>query len=73
MAAPRIHHQYQPDVLTYESAALTEAEKAELAKRGHQLRERETWGNLQVVTFDAATGTVSAASDPRGVGTAGIY
>jgi gamma-glutamyltranspeptidase/glutathione hydrolase len=73
VAAPRIHHQYQPDVLTYESAALTEAEKAELAKRGHQLRERETWGNLQVVTFDAATGTVSAASDPRGVGTAGIY
>jgi gamma-glutamyltranspeptidase/glutathione hydrolase len=73
VAAPRIHHQYQPDVLTYESAALTADEKAELTKRGHALRERETWGNLQVVTFDAATGAVDAASDPRGVGTAGIY
>jgi len=73
VAAPRIHHQYQPDVLTYESAALTAEEKAELVKRGHELRERETWGNLQVVTFDAATGTVNAASDPRGVGTAGLY
>jgi len=73
VAAPRIHHQYQPDVLTYEAAALTAAEKTELMKRGHELRERETWGNLQVVTFDAATGTVNAASDPRGVGTAGLY
>jgi gamma-glutamyltranspeptidase/glutathione hydrolase len=73
VAAPRIHHQYQPDVLTYESAALTAAEKAELMKRGHEMRERETWGNLQVVTFDAATGAVNAASDPRGVGTAGLY
>jgi gamma-glutamyltranspeptidase / glutathione hydrolase len=73
VAAPRIHHQYQPDVLVYESKALTPEEVAELKRRGHELRERETWGNLQVVTFDAATGAVSAASDPRGVGTAGLY
>ena len=73
VAAPRIHHQYQPDVLTYEAAALTAEEKAELARRGHELRERETWGNLQVITYDAATKAVSAASDPRGVGTAGLY
>jgi gamma-glutamyltranspeptidase / glutathione hydrolase len=73
VAAPRIHHQYQPDVLAHERMALTEGEATELKKRGHQLRERETWGNLQVVTFDAVTGKVSGASDPRGVGTAGIY
>jgi len=73
VAAPRIHHQYQPDVLTYEAAALTAEEKSELARRGHELRERETWGNLQVITYDAATKSVSAASDPRGVGTAGLY
>ena len=41
--------------------------------RGHRLRERDSWGNLQVVTFDSKTGAVSAASDPRGVGTAGLY
>ena len=73
VATPRIHHQYQPDVLAHESAALTPEEKAELVRRGHELRERETWGNLQVVIYDAATRTVSAASDPRGVGTAGLY
>jgi gamma-glutamyltranspeptidase / glutathione hydrolase len=73
VAAPRIHHQFQPDVLAYEAKALTPEEAAELAKRGHELQRRETWGNLQVVTFDAATGKVSGASDPRGVGTAGIY
>jgi gamma-glutamyltranspeptidase/glutathione hydrolase len=67
VAAPRIHHQYQPDLLMYESRALTPEEVAALKRRGHELRERDTWGNLQVVTFDAATGEVSAASDPRGV------
>jgi gamma-glutamyltranspeptidase/glutathione hydrolase len=73
VAAPRIHHQYQPDVLMHESKALTADEVAELKKRGHEMRERDSWGNLQVVTFDAVTGKVSGASDPRGVGTAGIY
>jgi gamma-glutamyltranspeptidase/glutathione hydrolase len=73
VAAPRIHHQYQPDTLTYEAAALTPEEVVELKRRGHELRMRETWGNLQVVTFDAVTGKVSGASDPRGVGTTGLY
>jgi len=73
VAAPRIHHQYQPDVLAYEAAALTEPEVAALEKLGHKLRRQETWGNLQVVTYDSATGEVQAASDPRGVGTAGLY
>ncbi len=73
VAAPRIHHQYQPDTLMYEAKALTADEVAELKRRGHELRERESWGNLQVVTFDAATGAVNAASDQRGVGTAGLY
>lgn len=73
VAAPRIHHQYQPDTLVHESAALSAEEAAELRRRGHTLQQRETWGNLQVVTFEAATGKVTAASDPRGIGTAGIY
>lgn len=73
VAAPRIHHQYVPDVLTYEADALTATEAEALRQRGHVLRSRDTWGNMQVVTFDAATGKVDAASDPRGEGTAGIY
>jgi len=73
VAARRIHHQYQPDVLAYEKGALTPEEQQELQKRGHKLREAEGWGNLQVVIREAASGKVEAASDPRGVGTAGIY
>jgi len=73
VAAPRIHHQYQPDVLAYEAAGLSDADVAALEKLGHKLRRQETWGNLQVVTYDSATGEVHAASDPRGVGTAGLY
>jgi gamma-glutamyltranspeptidase / glutathione hydrolase len=73
VAAPRIHHQFQPDVLVHEANALTPEEVAELKRRGHEMRARDSWGNLQVVTFEAATGKVAGASDPRGVGTAGIY
>jgi gamma-glutamyltranspeptidase/glutathione hydrolase len=73
VATPRIHHQYMPDVLAYEAAALTAADAAALEKLGHKLARRETWGNLQVVTWDSASGAVTAASDPRGVGTAGLY
>ncbi len=73
VAAPRIHHQYQPDVLAYEKSALTPDEQAELQKRGHKLRESDGWGNLQVVIRETKSGVVQAASDPRGVGTAGIY
>lgn len=73
VATPRIHHQYQPDTLVYERGALTADEVAELGRRGHELRERESWGNLQVVIREAATGQVTGASDPRGIGTAGIY
>lgn len=73
VAAPRIHHQFQPDMLVHERGALTAEEVAELKRRGHELRERETWGNLQVVTWERAGGKVSAASDPRGIGTAGLY
>jgi gamma-glutamyltranspeptidase/glutathione hydrolase len=74
VAAPRIHHQYRPDVLLYEQDALTPAEIAELRKRGHTLREsRQPWGNLQVVTWDYASQAVEAASDPRGVGAGLVY
>ncbi len=73
VAAPRIHHQYQPDTLQYEAGALTDIEVAELKRRGHDVRLRDSWGNLQVVMFETATGKVTSASDPRGIGTAGLY
>src|SRR5690606_5170782 len=50
VSAPRIHHQYFPDVLSFETNALSPEEQEALAQRGHTLREgRREWGNLQVV------------------------
>lgn len=74
VAAPRIHHQYLPDVLQYERDALTPTEIESLTKRGYTLRESQRgWGNLQVVTWDYASGRVDAASDPRGEGEGQVY
>jgi gamma-glutamyltranspeptidase/glutathione hydrolase len=73
-AAPRIHHQYWPDVLQYEPDALSAADVAALAALGHRVRPaRMPWGNLQVITWDYSTGKVEAASDPRGEGAGHVY
>jgi gamma-glutamyltranspeptidase/glutathione hydrolase len=68
VAAPRIHHQYLPDVVRYEAEALTDAERAALEARGHKLVKGEHWGNMQVVIWNRASGALQAAADPRGDG-----
>jgi gamma-glutamyltranspeptidase/glutathione hydrolase len=69
----RYHHQYMPDVLSFEPGAFSDDEKATLQKYGHQLRESRQPGNMQVVTWDYRTGEVKAVSDPRGVGAGVVY
>jgi len=74
VAAPRFHHQFSPDVLQFETDALSPEERKELEARGHTLREgNRRWGNMQVVTWDFKTGKVEAASDPRGAGVGLVY
>ena len=74
VAAPRFHHQFSPDVLQFETDALTPEERKELEARGHTLREgTRKWGNVQVVVWDYKKGTVEAASDPRGAGVGLVY
>jgi gamma-glutamyltranspeptidase/glutathione hydrolase len=74
VGAPRFHHQFSPDVLQFESDALTPDERKALEARGHTLREgTRKWGNMQVVVWDYKTGKVEAASDPRGVGVGLLY
>ncbi len=71
---PRYHHQYLPDVVEYEKGALAENEIAALKAMGHRLEEgSRLWGNMQVITWDFATGKVSAAADPRGEGEGLVY
>ena len=71
---PHYHHQYLPDEVDYEQGALTDAEIKELQAMGHTLKvSGRQWGNMQVITWDFATGKVEAASDPRGEGVGLVY
>ncbi len=71
---PRYHHQYLPDVVDYEKGALSETEIYRLKGMGHDLKEGDRrWGNMQVITWDYASGKVEAASDPRGEGEGLVY
>ena len=71
---PRYHHQYLPDVVDYEPGAFTDAEISELSAMGHTLKvSGRRWGNMQVITWDFASGKVEAASDPRGEGVGLVY
>jgi gamma-glutamyltranspeptidase / glutathione hydrolase len=73
-ALPRFHHQYLPDEIIFERGALTAEERTALEQRGHRLSEtRSSYGNMEVITWDYASGKVSAASDPRGEGTGWVY
>ncbi|MFI4890036.1 MAG: gamma-glutamyltransferase [Steroidobacterales bacterium] len=71
---PRYHHQYLPDVVDYEKGALGPDEIRTLEAQGHRLKESSRqWGNMQVITWDYASGHVEAASDPRGAGEGLVY
>jgi gamma-glutamyltranspeptidase / glutathione hydrolase len=74
VADGRYHHQYLPDVVDYEKGALAGSEIAQLQAMGHTLKEgNRLWGNMEVITWDYASGKVEAASDPRGEGEGLVY
>jgi len=73
VALKRYHQQYLPDIVTYEKGALSEAEKTALQQRGDKLNESNSFGNMQVVTWNYDSGDVQAASDPRGEGVGWVY
>ncbi|MDJ0975294.1 MAG: gamma-glutamyltransferase [Planctomycetota bacterium] len=63
MAAPRIHHQWRPDLL-YVEAGIPDAVRAGLERRGHRLKERPKIGVSQAVGRDAESRLV-AVREPR--------
>ena len=70
---PRIHHQYLPDVVEFEPDALDAATRQALIDKGQTLAPQDRpWGNMQAVIWQRTDGAVSAASDPRGIGSAGL-
>lgn len=73
-AVPRYHHQYLPDVVEHEPGAFSAAEEADLRGRGYSLKDvGRSYGNQQVLFWDKQEGKLEAASDPRGVGSSGVY
>jgi gamma-glutamyltranspeptidase/glutathione hydrolase len=69
VSAPRIHHQWRPDVIQAEPGALDEATVAALRALGHEIAVRpRAFGNPQAAALDWATGLREAASELRGEG-----
>jgi gamma-glutamyltranspeptidase / glutathione hydrolase len=64
-AHKRFHHQYLPDVVNVEEGAFDAATSDALTKMGYTLKPRESWGFMNVVTWDRKTNKLDAASDPR--------
>jgi gamma-glutamyltranspeptidase/glutathione hydrolase len=74
-ALPRYHHQWMPDAISTERNALPAATVAALRAMGHTVntpedavdgrRSSDSWGNLQTVSWDKVSNTLSTGSDPR--------
>ena len=61
--APRIHHQWLPDEIFYETYGLSPDTIKLLADMGYTLTEQKPWGAAELIAVgDAATGTRDAAS-----------
>ncbi len=71
VAAPRYHHQYLPDEIQHEPGAFSRETRAALRERGHAVNNvNRRYGDMQAVLWDRCEGTLEAASDPRGIGSA---
>jgi gamma-glutamyltranspeptidase/glutathione hydrolase len=64
-AHKRFHHQYMPDEVMVEDGTFDAATSEALTKMGYSLKQRESWGFMNVVTWDRKTNKLDAASDPR--------
>ncbi|MCC4307485.1 gamma-glutamyltransferase [Alcanivorax marinus] len=69
----RFHHQYLPDQVQVEPAFLDTPEAKSLTLRGHDLVsvERE-YGNMQAILWQRDGDRVTAAADPRAIGSAEV-
>jgi gamma-glutamyltranspeptidase/glutathione hydrolase len=68
--APRVHHQWMPDVLTFERFGLNTDTAALLKAKGQILKERQSYegayqGDAPSIALDPKTGLRLGAPDPR--------
>ena len=68
--APRIHHQWMPDVVTFERFGLNADTATLLRAKGHNLKERSSYegayqGDGETIMLDPQTHLILGAADPR--------
>jgi gamma-glutamyltranspeptidase / glutathione hydrolase len=63
--APRFHHQWLPDRISYEKYGLSADTVAELEKRGHALQSGGSQGSAQVIVYNAKEDVLEGGSDRR--------
>jgi gamma-glutamyltranspeptidase/glutathione hydrolase len=63
--APRYHHQWLPDSVTFEERALPDSTVARLVEMGHAPKVRGRQGDAHTIYFDAKTRTALGANDAR--------
>ncbi len=63
--APRLHHQWLPDVVMVEPGYLTQATRMELEKMGYRFRMRPSWGAVEAIRRAPDTGLLEGANDDR--------
>jgi gamma-glutamyltranspeptidase/glutathione hydrolase len=63
--APRFHHQWLPDRISYEKYGLSADTVAELEKRGHTLQSGGGQGSAQVIVYNAKEDVLEGGSDRR--------
>jgi gamma-glutamyltranspeptidase/glutathione hydrolase len=78
IAAPRVHHQYLPDLVFVERFGLSAETRAALEARGHVLAPREArfpsyMGDAEGIMIEAGSGLRLGAADPRNGGAAVGY
>jgi gamma-glutamyltranspeptidase/glutathione hydrolase len=65
--APRLHHQWQPDVTFYEPFAISKDVLTALKAKGQKFFDHTSYlGDVQAVMIDLKTGERLGGSDPRG-------
>lgn len=63
--APRIHHQWLPDITTFEKRGISADTQATYESFGHEVRIRNSIGSAMGVYRDPETGVISGAADSR--------